>query len=162
VIIHLIKEVVATLFCQLSHIHIHLHKQHIWIQQKNESLLNNIYVLPHRTSLLLSTTPCFFLGAPPQAVLRSHAVPPSSAPAATYRNLGAGQRRHWLRATLPPICVVPEHRSAATSRVLSCSCASCAASLASRARGDGPTMGHAPGTRGDASHASLRLLSMPC
>jgi hypothetical protein len=46
--------------------------------------------------------------------------------------------------------------------VLSCSCASCAASLANPARGEGPTVGHALGARQDAGHASLHLLSVPC
>jgi hypothetical protein len=45
---------------------------------------------------------------------------------------------------------------------MSCSCASCAASLASPARGKCPTVGHASGVHRDASHASLCLLPVPC
>jgi hypothetical protein len=86
------------------------------------------------------------------------AGPPSSTPAATYRHLGAGQRRRRLRAVLPLVCVMPEHRSTAASRVLSCSYASCAASLASLARGEGSTMGHVLGARRDADHPQVQRM----
>jgi hypothetical protein len=68
--------------------------------------------------------------------------------------------RH-LELALPPVCVAPERHSTASSHVLSCSCASCVASLASPSRGKGPTVGHTSGARRDVGHASLRLLSMP-
>jgi hypothetical protein len=74
------------------------------------------------------------------------------------RHLQPPQRRCRPDVTLHLVCVALKLHSAAASHMLSYSCASYAAGLASPARGEGPVVGHAPGACRDGGHPQVQRM----
>jgi hypothetical protein len=66
------------------------------------------------------------------------------------------QRRCRPDVALHLVCVALKLHSAAASHMLSYSCASYAAGLASPARDEGPVVGHAPGACRDGGHPQVQ------